>query len=93
MLHSHCADVGRDPAEIRRARSTSAWPWTRTACAQQFGGIADFVRPGVLIGSDEQVLERVAEYVEAGADQVNMALRAPFDRDALTRFATILGGA
>ena len=62
-----------------------------TACGSSSARMADFVRPGVLMGSDQQVLERVAEYVEAGADQVNLALRAPFDRDALSRFAAALG--
>ena len=58
---------------------------------QQFGGLADFVRPGVLTGSEEEVLDRVGQYVDAGADQVNLALRAPFDTDALERFAAALG--
>ena len=92
VLHGHCADVGRDPAEIRVAINLGL-ALDDDSLRQQFGRMADFVRPGVLMGSDQQVLERVADYVEAGADQVNLALRAPFDRDALTRFATILGGA
>ncbi len=92
VLHGHCADVGRDPAEIRVAINLGL-ALDDDSLRQQFGRLADFVRPGVLMGSDQQVLERVADYVEAGADQVNLALRAPFDRDALTRFATILGGA
>ena len=92
VLHGHCADVGRDPAEIRVAINLGL-ALDDDSLRQQFGRLADFVRPGVLMGSDQQVLEQVADYVAAGADQVNLALRAPFDRDALTRFATILGGA
>ena len=49
------------------------------------------MRPGVLTGSDAEVVDRIGQYVDAGADQVNLALRAPFDREALDRFAAALG--
>ena len=45
----------------------------------------------MLTGSEEEVLDRVGQYVDAGADQVNLALRAPFDTDALERFALAFG--
>ena len=64
--------------------------WTEESLRGQFGGMADFVRPGVLSGSVDEVVERVGRYVEAGADQVNLALRAPFDVDALEQFAAAL---
>jgi F420-dependent oxidoreductase-like protein len=92
VLHAHCTDVGRDPGEIRTAVNLGL-AWDDDSLREQFGRMAELVRPGVLMGSDEQVLQRVSEYVEAGADQVNLALRAPFDRDALTRFAAALGRA
>ncbi|HWM20100.1 MAG TPA: hypothetical protein VNO51_10455, partial [Ilumatobacteraceae bacterium] len=56
----------------------------------QFGALTDYVRPGVLSGSVDEVVERVGQYVEAGVDQVNLALRAPFDVDALEQFASAL---
>ena len=90
MLHQHCDAVGRDPAEIRTAVNVGL-AWTEESLRQQFGGLADFVRPGVLTGSDDEVVDRIGQYVEAGADQVNLALRAPFDEDALDRFAAALG--
>jgi alkanesulfonate monooxygenase SsuD/methylene tetrahydromethanopterin reductase-like flavin-dependent oxidoreductase (luciferase family) len=52
--------------------------------------LAEGVRPGVLTGSDEQVIDRIGQYVAAGAHQINLALRAPFDRDALERFSATL---
>ena len=79
VLHRHCADVGRDPAEVLCAVNLGL-AWTEDSLRQQFGAIADFVRPGVLGGSVEQVIERIGAYVEAGADQVNLALRAPVRR-------------
>ena len=57
----------------------------------QFGRIKEMVRPGVLFGSDEQMLDRIGEYVAAGAEQINIAMRAPFDPDALERFAKAVG--
>ena len=89
MLLAHCDDVGRDPAELRTAVNLGL-AWTEESLREQFGGMADFVRPGVLTGSDAEVVDRIGRYVEAGADQVNLALRAPFDADALERFAGAL---
>jgi hypothetical protein len=45
----------------------------------------------VLTGSDDEIMARIGEYVAAGADQVNIALRAPFDLAALDRFSAALG--
>jgi alkanesulfonate monooxygenase SsuD/methylene tetrahydromethanopterin reductase-like flavin-dependent oxidoreductase (luciferase family) len=89
VLHRHCDAVGRDPAEIAKAVNVGL-AWTDESLRQQFGGLADHVRPGVLFGSDEEVADRIGHYVEAGADQVNLALRPPFDTEALDRFAEAL---
>lgn len=95
VLHRHCDEVGRDPAEIRCAVNVGV-AWTEESLLQQFGGMADFVRPGVLTGSDEEVIDRIGAYVDRGADQVNIALRArtdggpTWDVEALERFAAAL---
>ncbi len=90
VLDRHCADVGRDPGEIKRAINTGL-AFTEESLQQQFGAIAEFVRPGVLTGNDQQVIDTIGRYVEAGADQVNIALRAPFDLDAIDRLSAVLG--
>lgn len=90
VLDQHCTDVGRDPAEIKRAINTGL-AFTEESLQQQFGAIAEFVRPGVLTGTDDQVLDTIGRYVDAGADQVNIALRAPFDLDAIERLSVALG--
>lgn len=90
VLHRHCDDVGRNPADIRCAVNVGL-AWDEDSLRHQFGGIADVVRPGVLGGSDQEVLDRIGQYVDAGADQVNIALRAPWDVDALDRLAPLLG--
>jgi alkanesulfonate monooxygenase SsuD/methylene tetrahydromethanopterin reductase-like flavin-dependent oxidoreductase (luciferase family) len=89
VLHQHCATVGRDPREIRCAVNVGL-AWTEDNLRTQFGGLSDYVRPGVLGGSDQEVVDRIGEYVAAGADQVNIAVRAPFDPEALDRLAPLL---
>jgi F420-dependent oxidoreductase-like protein len=90
VLHRHCDTVGRDHAELRTAVNVGL-AWTEESLRAQFGGLADYVRPGVLTGSEEEVIHRIGEYVDAGADQVNIALRAPFDSEAVERLASALG--
>ncbi len=89
VLDEHCATVGRDPKEIKRAINVGL-AYTEDSLQQQFGAISDFVRPGVLTGSHDEIMDRIGQYVEAGADQVNIALRAPFNLDAAERFSAAL---
>jgi len=89
VLHDHCERIGREPSEIRCTVNVGL-AWTEDGLRQQFGGLSDYVRPGVLTGTDDEVLDRIGQYVGAGADQVNLALRAPFDAEALERFAGAL---
>jgi F420-dependent oxidoreductase-like protein len=90
VLHRHCEDVGRDPAEIRCAVNVGL-AWREEDFEPQFGAMRMAVRPGVITGSDEQAADRVGQYIEAGADQVNIALRAPFDVEGLARLASAVG--
>ncbi len=89
VLAEHCNTVGRDAGEIRCAVNVGL-AWSEDSLVAQFGHIANYVRHGCLTGSDEQVLDRIGQYVEAGADQVNIALRAPFDLDAIERLSVAL---
>lgn len=89
VLHEHCHKLGRDPGEITCAINVGI-ARTEESLVQQFGTIASYVKPGVLTGSDGQVIDRIGEYVTAGADQVNLALRAPFDIDTLERFSAAM---
>lgn len=89
VLHEHCAKAGRDPEEIKCAINVGI-AWNDESLIQQFGALAPHVKQGVLTGSDQQVLDRIGEYVDAGADQVNLALRAPFDIDILERFSAMM---
>ena len=65
--------------------------WEAGDLERQFANMASYVRPGVLTGSNDQVLDRIGRYVDAGADQVNIALRAPWAPEAIERLAAALG--
>jgi alkanesulfonate monooxygenase SsuD/methylene tetrahydromethanopterin reductase-like flavin-dependent oxidoreductase (luciferase family) len=62
--------------------------FTDESLRTQFGKLADFVKPGVLTGSVQEMVDRVGAYADAGADWVILAMRAPFDHDGLERFAS-----
>jgi probable F420-dependent oxidoreductase len=86
VLRRHCDRAGRDPSTIECSVNL-ALAWRDEDLVAQFGGIADAVRPNVLNGSIQQVVDRIGEYADAGCGQVNVAMRAPFDVDGLDRFA------
>ena len=90
-LDECCEREGRDPATIRRAinlqfmlaTDAAAAATVREAVETQWGGLAPRVIEGGLAGTPDQAVERIAEYVAAGADAVNIALRAPWQPEAL----------
>ncbi|MGH9187569.1 MAG: TIGR03560 family F420-dependent LLM class oxidoreductase [Acidimicrobiales bacterium] len=89
VLHRRCEQVGRDADEIRCAVNVGL-AWKEEDLVEQFGNLSAFVRPGVLLGSDGEVLDKIGRYVDAGADQVNIAVRTPWDPDGLERLAQAL---
>jgi alkanesulfonate monooxygenase SsuD/methylene tetrahydromethanopterin reductase-like flavin-dependent oxidoreductase (luciferase family) len=55
--------------------------------AARYGGAGSGVIEGVLIGSSSQWQDQVGHYQTAGADWLNLALRAPIEMDLVERFA------
>ncbi len=86
VLSEHCVAVGRDPGEVTRSVNVGM-ALDDDDLRAQFGTIAEFVRPGVLVGAGAEVVDRVGAYVDRGAEWVILALRSPFDRAGLERFA------
>jgi len=70
--------LGRDEAEAQRKRE---------GLQAQFGAALPFLEPGMLIGTPQQVIDRIGEYTDAGAEWIIVALRAPFDFEGLQAFA------
>lgn len=86
-LARHCENLDRDPAEVGIGVNVVVCD-DDASLAAQFGPRAESVRPGAIVGtSTDRVTEGLARYVEAGVDTVNVALRAPWDPDALVRSA------
>jgi F420-dependent oxidoreductase-like protein len=87
VLADHCDTVGRDPATIERSVNLTL-AWSDDELRERFGGMTDWIRPSALTGSTTEIVDRLGEYADAGADWVMVALRAPFDVDGLDRFAS-----
>lgn len=86
VLDGHCADAGRDPGEVIRTANVGLAA-DEADLRAQFGAIADFVRPGVLTGRGDELVDQVGRYVDAGASWVILAMRSPFDLEGLEHFA------
>jgi F420-dependent oxidoreductase-like protein len=86
VLEAHCAAVDRDPATITKSLNL-ALAWNDEDLVAQFGQMIEFLRGSVLTGSPQQVVDLIGTYADAGADQINIAVRAPFDVGGLERFA------
>jgi F420-dependent oxidoreductase-like protein len=86
VLDAHCERLGRDPASITKSVNVGM-AFSDDELRAQFGAMAEYVRPGVLTGSVQEIVDKVGAYADAGASWVILAMRAPFDRDGLERFA------
>ena len=82
VLDEHCERIGRDPASITKSVNVGM-AFTDEELRAQFGAMANYVKPGVLSGSVQEMVDKVSGYVDAGAAWVILAMRAPFDRDGL----------
>lgn len=94
VLNHWCEDERRDPASLKRAVNVTfnlaltekALERQRALLAEDWGDAAERVAGGALLATPERAVERIVEYVEAGADEVNIALRAPWDEEALDAY-------
>ena len=92
ILDQWCEREGRDPAEIARSINVGFYMGADEKSAQRHR--AEFPSawdndgrlPGMLFGAPREAIERVGEYAEAGANHLNIALRAPFDMEAVQAF-------
>jgi F420-dependent oxidoreductase-like protein len=94
VLTQWCEKEKRDPRAITRTvnlglaigRNQAEASTKRDGLKQQFGSALEIMQPGMLIGTPQQVIDRIGEYVAAGAEWIILALRAPFDVDGLQVF-------
>mgnify|MGYP005836874019 FL=1 len=94
VLTEWCERLGRDPKSVIRSVNVGLLigenerevARKREALERQFGAALSFLEPGILIGTAEQVVDRIEQYKSAGAEWINLALRAPFDPAGLELF-------
>ncbi|MGY6502239.1 MAG: TIGR03560 family F420-dependent LLM class oxidoreductase [Acidimicrobiales bacterium] len=89
VLAAHAEDAGRAIEDITCAVNVGLCP-TEDDLRQQFGGLAEAVRPGVLMGSEQEMIDQLGRYVEVGVHQINLAMRAPWQLDHLELMATTI---
>ena len=89
VLTAHCEAVGRDPETITCAVNLGL-AYDEESLRRQFGDLSGAIRPGVLIGSDDEIVDTIGRYADAGADQINIAMRAPFMTEDLERLAPLI---
>jgi alkanesulfonate monooxygenase SsuD/methylene tetrahydromethanopterin reductase-like flavin-dependent oxidoreductase (luciferase family) len=95
VLDQWCEKERRDPATVIRTvnlglalgRDEDDAQRKRENLQVQFGSALGFLEPGMLIGTPQQVVDRIGAYVDAGAEWIIIALRAPFDFEGLQVFA------
>lgn len=93
VLDDWCQALDRDPTTIKRGvnlmfhmspdGNTDA---AAATIAEQWGDAAPRMQEAALMGSPTAVTERLIEYANAGAESINIALRAPWDADALEAY-------
>ncbi|MBV9663275.1 MAG: LLM class F420-dependent oxidoreductase, partial [Actinobacteria bacterium] len=95
VIRNHCADVGRDPSEIRITRMATMFLTNspdETKQVREF--VASAAGPEMIgaaqIGEDDDIAAQVKELAAAGVDEFifNMPLS---DAAAVTRAGTLLG--
>ena len=94
VLDQWCEESDRDPATVKRGVNLmfnmsidkAGAAVQEQALLNQWGERAERMRGGALVGNVEQVTERILGYAAAGAQEINIALRAPFPQDALDAY-------
>jgi alkanesulfonate monooxygenase SsuD/methylene tetrahydromethanopterin reductase-like flavin-dependent oxidoreductase (luciferase family) len=92
VLDGHCQALGRDPGTIRRtvnvifALSNDETSANDVIARQGWGPMAPTVREGAISGRPDSVAEQIQRYIDAGAQGVNVALRAPWDDAVLDQY-------
>ena len=90
VLERACEEIGRDPASIRRSAHVAILR-DEDEIRTRFGTYSYDYPGGVVTGSDQQVLEGIKAFEEAGADQVLVAGDIAWGTEQLERTAGLLG--
>jgi F420-dependent oxidoreductase-like protein len=95
VLRQHCLSLGRNYDEIEIT-------WTGVALitgsaaekeagvkrvAGMFGNKPEEVEPGLLVGSSEEIRQRIEQFIQIGVTHFVLGASAPFDHETIRRFA------
>jgi F420-dependent oxidoreductase-like protein len=94
ILDEWCERERRSPKDVRRAVNLmfnlalddKGVAREAERIKKDWGAAADRIAGGALTGTPAQAVDRIMEYIAAGANEVNIALRAPFDTQALEAY-------
>jgi alkanesulfonate monooxygenase SsuD/methylene tetrahydromethanopterin reductase-like flavin-dependent oxidoreductase (luciferase family) len=96
ILEQHCADVGRNPADIERTISFPIVIRDNADDAQEAytsslerNGTDNMGDVPIILGSPSLVAESLRPYVELGFRTVIVRLPAPFDRETIERMGEV----
>lgn len=94
VLERHCETLGRDPGQIIKSTSINAYPIPRGAdpegATARVRGSQDFddFAKGTLVGTPDQLAEKVSALADAGADYVIAYIPGlAYDHDPMRLFA------
>lgn len=87
IVRSHAPDPDRLAVGVNVAFVPCDDDRIEEELVNRFGATVEFARPGTLAGSPARMVDAVGAYIEAGAEWVVLAMRAPFDLDGLATFA------
>jgi alkanesulfonate monooxygenase SsuD/methylene tetrahydromethanopterin reductase-like flavin-dependent oxidoreductase (luciferase family) len=95
-LEAHCADVGRDPAEIERTvsfpiliRDDARAAESAFAALLAHNGAGDVGQVPLLLGPPKLVADAIRPYRDLGFGTVIARLPAPFDRETIDRIGEV----
>ena len=90
QLEVACGRLGRDPADISRSVNLHFLMAVDDAGARRAKDRLEKMTPdrreGALNGTTQEVVDRIGEYMEAGAEGLNIAFRAPIDWEAFEAY-------
>lgn len=96
ILAEHCDDVGRDIATIEKSisfpiilRDDPAAAASVYGVLLERNGIADMGTVPVLLGSPDEIADRLRPYVELGFETIIVRMPAPYDRETIDRMVQV----
>ena len=96
VLNHWCEDEKRDPSSLKRAANVmfnlgmddNDLKRQQESFNADWGEMAGRVAEGALLCTPDRAVDRIMEYVAAGADEINIALRAPWNEETLDVYLT-----